>query len=134
MRFHHLGILARTTAAGRRHLEDLLGPLEWTTPIEDPIQQVEVLFAVDASGLRWELVVPLLESSPVSVSLQSRKNILNHIAYTVASIDSEGQRLRERGHLPLGPAQPAAAFGGARIQFHLNPLGFIVELIENKKE
>ncbi len=36
----------------------------------------------------------------------------------------------EGGNLPVGPAKPAKAFGGAKVQFLLSELGFLIELIE----
>ena len=131
MRFHHLGIVAPTVEEGKVALESLLGRLTWTSPVSDPMQEVQVLFARDRSGIRYELVVPLGESSPVSDNLRKCRNILNHVAYEVANLDQEQERLRKSGHVPLGAARPATAFAGERIVFLANPLGFIVELIEN---
>jgi methylmalonyl-CoA/ethylmalonyl-CoA epimerase len=96
----------------------------------DPIQKVTVQFGQDDSGLRFELVVPLDASSPVSGCLASRKNVLNHLAYQVTDLDAQAQRLRGLGCIPVTMPAPAVAFDGARIQFHLSPMSFIVELIE----
>ena len=131
MQFHHLGIVAASAETGKRHLENLLGPLSWTPPIEDPLQQVSVSFATDVSGVRYEVIVPLAETSPIMATLRSKKNILNHVAYRTGDFEGDQRRLRAAGHMPLGSALPATAFAGMRIQFHLNPLGFIVELIED---
>ncbi len=76
MRFHHLGIVAQTAEIGKRHLNNLLGVLDWALPIADPFQQVEVLFAVDSSGICFELIASLGERSPVLSYLQSpQKNL-----------------------------------------------------------
>ena len=130
MRFHHLGIIVRDMSEGERYLESLLSTLEWSKIFKDPIQQVEVRFGLDHSGIQYELIVPTQESSPVWSTLQSRKNILNHVAYIVENLPVTAEKLRNSSHIPLGPPQPAVAFMESPIQFFLNPLGFVVELIE----
>lgn len=62
--------------------------------------------------------------------LKTRRNVINHLAYRVSNLQESAERLRTQRHLPLGPSQPAIAFGGAHVQFFLSPLGHIVELIE----
>lgn len=131
MKFHHIGIIAREIEAGKHYLETLLGNMEWSSRSMDPLQKVEVLFGIDHSNIRYEIVAPTCGDSPVWKSLEDRKNILNHVAYLVEDLSKEMQRLRKLGHIPLGPPLPAVAFQGALIQFFLNPLGSIVELIGN---
>jgi methylmalonyl-CoA/ethylmalonyl-CoA epimerase len=131
MRFHHIGLLCKTLAAGRSGLEALLGPVAWTQVFEDDIQQVSVQFGRDSSGIRYELIAPTTESSPVGTSLRQGKNILNHVAYLVPSLDEQATRLRQAGCLPVNEPEPAVAFHGARIQFFFSPLKCLVELIED---
>lgn len=130
MQFHHLGIVCRDLADGRKRLDALLGGLEWSPVYQDDIQNVFVQFGIDASNIRYELIVPQNERSPVSTVLQQGKNILNHTAYLVPSLEAAAVRLREQSCLPIGPAQPAVAFNGALIQFFVCPLRFVIELIE----
>ena len=57
-------------------------------------------------------------------------NILNHVAYLTADLDVDAKRLEEKGAMMAGPAKPAVAYGGARVQFWITPQRFMVELIE----
>lgn len=108
-----------------------VGAEPFSTAVEDPLQRVWVQFVHDEHGLCYELVAPAGEDSPVTQVIKTRRNVINHLAYRVHSLQEGATRLREQRHLPLGPSQPAVAFGGAHVQFFLSPLGHIVELIED---
>ncbi len=108
----------------------MLGPLEWTQNFDDPGLGVSVRFARDRSRIVYELITPLGESSPVRRALNQRANLLNQLSYRTKSLEAAIRPLRAQGAVPLGTAAAAVAFGGARVQFLMMPLGFIVELIE----
>jgi methylmalonyl-CoA/ethylmalonyl-CoA epimerase len=130
MRFHHVGLVCRDLAEGRAGLEAMLGLLAWSQSYEDPIQQVCAQFATDAAGMRYELIAPTNEKSPVQAPLKQGKNILNHLAYTVPCLEEQAASLRQQGCLPTGEPQPGIAFASARIQFFVSPMRWLVELIE----
>ncbi|MFP8965858.1 VOC family protein [Pokkaliibacter sp. CJK22405] len=132
MKFHHLGLVVATLEQGRRYCEDVLGIHDFSEAIEDPVQRVWVQFCEDDSGLRYELVAPATDDSPVKQALSRKQNILNHLAYGVADLTAEAERLRRLRHMPVTQPAPAVAFNGARIQFFLSPLGHLVELIEQE--
>lgn len=100
------------------------------SPVDDPLLKVRVQFCTDTSGIRYELVAPHGEGSPVTGALARGTNILNHVAYEVDDLNAAAGRLREQGAMPLGPALPAIAFGGRRVMFFLTQLRFVVELVE----
>jgi methylmalonyl-CoA/ethylmalonyl-CoA epimerase len=128
--FDHIGIVVAELDAGCDRLAELLAPLEWTERFEDPGLGVSVRFARDAAGIVYEVIAPLGPDSPVRRTLESRANLLNQIAYRTPSLDASVARLRRTRAVPVGAAKPAVAFGGARVQFLMTPLGFLVELIE----
>lgn len=134
MEFDHLGVVVGDIAAGRQHLSNLFYITSWTEIFRDEIQQVDVQFGKDTNGVCYELISPVGDSSPVSSALRTKSNILNHLAYRVEDLESEGGRLREEHCIPLGVPSQAVAFGGARIQFFLSRYGFIVELIETNEQ
>jgi methylmalonyl-CoA/ethylmalonyl-CoA epimerase len=130
MIFDHIGLFVRDLASGNKRLAALFPIVRITDPIEDPLLKVRIQFAIDESGIRYELVAPFGEGNPVDGVLASGKNILNHVAYRVPAFDTAVARLESEGCVPLGPALPAVAFGGARVIFFYTPLKFIVELID----
>lgn len=131
MQFDHIGLVVPDLASGVAYCRDVLGLNRFSVAVEDPLQRVWVQFVHDENGLCYELVAPVGEDSPVTQVIKTRRNVINHLAYRVPSLQEGAVRLREQRHLPLGPSQPAVAFGGAHVQFFLSPLGHIVELIED---
>lgn len=129
-RFDHLGVVAKSLARGRKGIETALGVSGWTEEIVDPVNGVRLQFGRDRAGVVFELLEPLDESSPVFPALASGKAILNHVAYVVPDLGSAAGLLRRGGFAPAGEPKPAIAYGGARIQFFVTPLRFIVELVE----
>jgi methylmalonyl-CoA/ethylmalonyl-CoA epimerase len=130
MIFHHIGIFTSDLDVGRNKLSLILPIQSVSEPIEDPGLKVKVQFCTDTSGICYELVAPFGENNPVSGILLSGKAIINHVAYTVESIDVASHELRKSGCMPLSQARPAVAFGNRRVMFFMSPLRFIIELIE----
>ncbi len=130
MIFDHIGLFVRDIETGRSRLGAMIPIQSWSAITEDPVLKVRVQFGVDPSGLRYELVAPFGDPNPVSAALASGNNVLNHIAYRVPDLDAAAAALRAQGAMPLGPAQPALAFAGARVMFFLTSLRFILELVE----
>lgn len=130
LRFDHIGLVVGDMAEGRRSLEEMFGLDRWTEVFEDPGIGVYVQFGRTEEGPCYELIAPLGEASPVTTALKRGVNILNHVAYLTADLDGEARRLQERGSMMAGPAKPAVAYGGARVQFWITPQRFMVELIE----
>lgn len=130
MHFDHLGIICAKLEQGKAHLDALHQDLEWSKEFHDETQKVYVCFAKSKDGLVYELVSPAANDSPISKTLANKSNILNHIAYRVPNLDKAASKLRELRYMPLGPAAEAIAFSGARIQFFLTDLRYVIELIE----
>jgi methylmalonyl-CoA/ethylmalonyl-CoA epimerase len=130
LRFDHLGVVATNLSFGRDHLAAIFYVSRWTEEFEDPINNVFVQFGLDQSNQCYELIAPRNKESPVTVFLKKKTDIFNHVAYLVASLPMEVNRLREHRCMPIGDPKPAVAYGGRNIQFLLSPMGFIFELIE----
>jgi len=130
MQFDHLGLVVKSLAKGRRVLHETLGVQDWTEEFRDPTNGVLLQFGRDPAGVVYELLEPLDETSPVYPALAGGKAILNHVAYRVADLIAETERLRRAGSAPAGEAKPAIAYGGKRVQFFVTPLRFVIELIE----
>ena len=130
MTFDHLGIVVPDLDVGYEKLSALVHPVSWTRRFDDSNLSVSVRFAKDSSGIIYELIAPLGDASPVTRAVRSRTNLLNHIAYRTESLESCVRHLRRSGAVPVARAAPAIAFGGARVQFLMCPLNFLIELIE----
>jgi len=128
--FDHIGVAVPTLAEGRQHLATLLFVTEWTAEFDDPVNRVSVQFGRDRSGICYEAIAPFGENSPILLALQKGQRVLNHVAYLVDDLEAQAARLRDGGCIAAGPANPAIAYGGSRIQFFVSPLRFTIELIE----
>jgi methylmalonyl-CoA/ethylmalonyl-CoA epimerase len=130
VKFDHIGMVTNTLLDGRMILASTFEITGWTSEFCDPINGVFVQFCIDSSGICYELIAPLGDKSPVRGALDSRSNILNHVAYLVSDLSTEHKRLRSAGAIPIGHPNPAVAYDGSRIQFFVTPMRFILELIE----
>jgi methylmalonyl-CoA/ethylmalonyl-CoA epimerase len=130
LRFDHVGVVVGEIEVGRAFFAEALGIDRWTEVFADPGLGVSVQFGVGASGPCYELIAPLGENSPVAAALRGGQRILNHVAYLTADLEAEGAKFAGQGCCAAGPAHPAVAYGGRRVQFWVSPLRFMVELIE----
>lgn len=129
-KFHHIGLFVKNIDYGIKKLSELISIKECGSLIVDDELLVNVLFLIDEDGIRYELVSPNGAGNPVDLVLKSKKNIINHIAYTTLNFNSDIIKFRNSGCIYLGPPKKAKAFNGSNIIFFLTPLGFIYELIE----
>ena len=102
MQFHHLGVVAASVESGKRHLE-----IAWSAELDradrdrsrrSPSSSPRILR--DPFN---ELIAPLDEQSPIMATLRSKKNILNHVAYSVINFEG-GSSAFERSDTCPGPA------------------------------
>jgi len=128
--FHHIGIFVKNIESGKKHLANITQISKVSDLIIDENIGVKIVFIEDKDKITYELVAPYGKNNPVSNVLKSRKNILNHLAFTTNQFEQDILKLRNKGFVPIGKPQPAKAFKGARVVFFLTPLGFIYELIE----
>lgn len=131
MKFDHLGIAVETLEAGREVLGRSLGVRQWTDMAIDPVQNVHYQFGLDPSGVRYELLAPASDTSPIWRAVRTKTRTLNHVAYRVPHLAAAVADLAAQHWTAVSAVTPAPAFDGANIQFWLNPLGFVVELIED---
>ena len=130
MQFDHLGLVVKSLAKGRKSLTEVFLIQAWTAEFRDEVNGVLLQFGRDPAGVVFELLEPLDESSPVYNALVTGKGILNHIAYRVADLCLNAERMRAAGCAPTSEPKPAVAYGGHKIQFFITPLRLIIELIE----
>ena len=113
--FDHVGIVVADIEAGGAILTGVLGPLSWTQRFDDTRLGVAVRFARDRSGMVYELIAPLGDTSPIARTLKSRANLLNHMAYRTSSLDSGLKQARAMRATPVGAAALRVGAGWAGI-------------------
>ena len=132
-KFHHIGIFVKNLDFGKKEISRFNKVASSSSEIIDEEMGVKIIFLKDYDGIRYELVAPFGDKSPVTNVLKRKKDFLNHIAYETDDFEIEINRLRKEGLVPLGAPKKAKAFQGSRVIFFLSPLGLIIELIELKK-
>ena len=129
--FDHVGIVVPDLEFGCTALTGTLRPRAWTQRFDDVRLGVSVRFAQDIAGVVYEVIAPLGSNSPI-LSALAKGHHIHQLAYRTSSLDRAVMRLRiDRWAVPTGTAVPALAFGGARVQFLMTRLGFVIELIES---
>lgn len=131
MKFHHIGVFVADLSVGCEYLRSIFPIHSVSEPFNDANIGVKVQFLTDSSGISYEVVAPYGEKNPVNNLVRQKKNILNHVAYTVVDLDSKILELKKLGCLPICKPIAAVAFDGRRVVFILTRLGFIFELIED---
>lgn len=132
LQYHHAGIVVSSLEKGKKQIEQIHGKINWSEKYYDPLQKVVVIFGENRFGLKVELLLPKGKKSPLTNVLREKKNILNHLAFTVKDISKCEKKFRKLGAMPLTSPLPAEAFNGALIQFFLMPFFVIYEIIEKK--
>jgi methylmalonyl-CoA/ethylmalonyl-CoA epimerase len=125
----HVAIAVPSMATAVAAFEALLGTIA-SPPERVESQGVEVSF-VGTGAARIELVAPIDENGTVARFLERRGQGLHHIAFRVADLDAELERLRRAG-VRLIDESPRVGAGGKRIAF-LHPEsggGVLIELVE----
>jgi methylmalonyl-CoA/ethylmalonyl-CoA epimerase len=128
--FHHVGVGVLDMEAAISLYQTLGHRLHLS--IEDPGINIRVAFLSCPGPGPWiELLAPLNPGGPLA-SLIKRRLLPSpyHTCYGVSDIDAAGESLREQGFMQLGATQPAVAFGGAQVAFHLHELIGVIELVE----
>ena len=128
--FDHIGLVVKSLPKANAILSGTLGIADWTEPLRDAVNGVHLQFGRDAAGMVYELLQPIDSTSPVYSALSGGKAIINHVAYLVDDLASGAEHLCHLDSVATSDPKPAIAYGGARIQFFVTPLRFVIELIE----
>ena len=129
MKFDHIGIFVDSLEYGREHLSSLFPIESESQEYHDALLKVSVQFLYDVSGICYEIVAPNGAENPVSTVVQSKKNILNHVAYKVNSMEEIRTRLEAAGiKFSWGPGKTPD--GRTTMAFIDDPDGYKIELLE----
>ena len=128
-RIDHVGVAVEEMDAALQLYRDTLGlPLAHREVVED--QGVDAAL-LDVGDGHVELLAPLGPETPVGRYLERRGPGLHHVAYAVADIDAELDRLRGAG-LRLIDETPRTGIRNSRVAFvHPGALaGVLTEIVE----
>lgn len=130
MNIHHVGYLVKSIRAAVPEFMSLGYRLEGAgNTVYDPLRGTDILFMVNGA-VRIELVEPADEDSVVAGMFQKIGSSPYHICYECEDMEHDSRMLREKGFVPVGRAEPAAALGGRNVCFLFKrPVG-LVELVE----
>lgn len=117
-RLHHVGLVVASIAEAHPGLDS----------VHDPRQRVNIAF-VDLNGVRFELLEPAGDKSPVRQSLEKNSKLV-HLCYEVPDLEGALARCREFGFRCLQRPVPAVAFEGRRIAWVFSTTFGLVELVE----
>jgi methylmalonyl-CoA/ethylmalonyl-CoA epimerase len=127
---HHIGVVVKDIA---RSLDGYIAHLGYEVRsglIHDPVQTAYVQFlALPGETILLELIAPDGPESRLANALRSGGGI-NHICYSVPSMDEAMAALRERRFVTIHAPQPAVAFNGRPIAWMMNRDHLLVELVE----
>ena len=129
----HIGIFVKNIPFGIKELKKIFNVKKKSKIFNDKFLKVKIQFVYDKRGNCYELVAPFGKNSPVNNVIRSKKNILNHLAFITSNFNKDFQNLIKKGLFAITMPAKAVAFNNAKIVFLLSPLGFIVELIEKRR-
>jgi methylmalonyl-CoA/ethylmalonyl-CoA epimerase len=129
-RTHHIGVLVKDVAQALERYTVSLGYEIKSELIHDPAQTAYVQFlSLPGESEYLELISPDGPNSKLANALKKEGGI-NHICYSVPSVEDAMAALRERGFTAIQPPQPAVAFKGRRIAWLMNRDHLLIELVE----
>jgi methylmalonyl-CoA/ethylmalonyl-CoA epimerase len=127
---HHVGYAVESiTEYLKNYLSPLFEPQAVSPMIEDPIQQVRIVFVTLPGGL-LELIEPTSSDSPVRQILNRKRGGLYHIGYATPHFDAAMARAIATGCRAITNPVPAVAFNHRRIVFFMTPHFDVFELVE----
>ena len=128
--FDHIGVVVADLMDGEEMLRILFPIVSRSTEYIDQLINVRIRFLKDSSNIRYELISPLNEKSPLNSVLKTKKDVINHVAYRTERFNKVVDYYNKIGCFQLGNPTPAVAFNNNRVVFFLTQLGAIIELIE----
>ena len=126
--FHHIGIA--TDNISKTSLFYLKMGFVSTTPTEDPIQKVIIVFLKKENSPTIELLEPLTIDSPVTKIIEKNGVMPYHICYEVDNINETINELRKDKFIPLSSPVKAIALENRLICFLFNKEVGLIELLQ----
>lgn len=120
----HIGIAVNTTEDAVAMFNALLDATPYHTEILETQGLKATFYALGSTKI--ELLEPISPDSPVAKFLASKGPGIHHVAYEVADIKAEMQRLTDAGFKPLTPEPYRGALGKWVCFFHPKQTGGVL--------
>ena len=131
-RFHHVGLAVHSLDASAEALgaAGLVRAPEWPDAV-DAALKVRLRFLRGGPDQPLiELVEGLGAGNPVSRLLDTSGPGPYHLCFSVENLEASATHLRQHAYRPITGRIPAAAFGGALVQFFFHQQCGLIELVE----
>lgn len=132
MRLDHIGVVVSSLEDSKKYYQDLYGYKEFSPVIDEPEQNVKIVFARSAiaGGADIELIEPIGEHSAVYGFLKKTGGGVHHLCYEVDNLDESIKHFKDVKALPIGKIYPGAGHKGRRVIWFYSKLKELIELIE----
>ena len=127
MTFDHIGYAVKDINEAQK-VFNFMGII-FDDPIVDEVRHVQISLSTNSKTV-IELIAPLDGNSPVSDILQKSGNSPYHICYVTNDIETDYEKLRSEGFLPLENPAPSVVFGGKKVCFLFHKNIGLLELAE----
>ncbi len=127
--FDHIGI-AVASIDNALEMFHVLGFTAISSPFVDAELGVKGVFVSNESGLRIELLEPLIEGQGPLEPWIRRRNGFYQVAFRVDSlIEATNSLMRSENFKQLSGVKHSVWFAPSKVQFFLSPQGFVLEII-----
>lgn len=124
-KLNHIGILANKWI----QLESLIPKNVQNKIIYDENFDVELLL-IKTNNANYEYIVPKSPNSLLYKQSKNKINAINHFCYEVHDLKWGVEFMSKNGFINMSKAVPAKLFAFRKVQFFINSMGLIVELLE----
>jgi hypothetical protein len=130
MKFDHIGFFVKDLNSSIKVFENFIDLKRKTKIFYEKSFNVKIQFIYDKKNICYELIAPYKKNNPVDTVLESKNNILNHVAYKSKKFDQDIKKLIKKKFTQLTKPKKVICFKNKKVIFFLSPLNFIIELIE----
>jgi len=127
--YHHFGLAVRRPSKASAFLKDLgyrVGEV-----VEDPEQNVRLIWAEHPRMPAVELIFPLNAPGPLDSILESRTEMIYHLCFATRDMEASLKSLSAAHRLvEVSPAKQAVLFGGEKVSFHMVAGFGLIEIVE----
>lgn len=128
VKFHHFGLAVKKFSEALKFYKYL--GYNFTKPIYDPLQDVELILCTSNNQPSLELVKPSNEKSPISSYLKKNNEIIYHICYEIDNTFEINNLFSESRTICVSKPKPSILFDNRLVSFYYIKNVGLVELLQ----